>query len=140
MTIMNCPKGQLLYILLHDNGNSPFVAFDVEVSDEWRERTKKRLILETRDIEDAVELNNPKLARHVRFDDRYNWKCNDCLYISECNEHLRDEIPLPITSLRWLDSYRGVKRSLKIPERKNKMINGISNASKVAKTYVDKRM
>jgi hypothetical protein len=137
---MNCPKGQLLYILLHDNGNSPFVAFDVEVSDEWRERTKKRLILETRDIEDAVELNNPKLARHVRFDDRYNWKCNDCLYISECNEHLRDEIPLPITSLRWLDSYRGVKRSLKIPERKNKMINGISNASKVAKTYVDKRM
>jgi len=30
---------------------------------------------ETRDIEDAVELNDPTLARHVRFDSRYNWKC-----------------------------------------------------------------
>ena len=101
MTLHNCPKGQLLYFLLHNDGDSPFVAFDIEVSDEWRAKTRKRLILETRDIEDAVELNNPKLARHVRFDDRYNWKCNDCLYISECNEHLRDEIPLPITSMRW---------------------------------------
>ena len=36
------------------------------VSEEWRAKTRKRLILETRDIEDTVELNN----RHVRFDDR----------------------------------------------------------------------
>jgi hypothetical protein len=28
-----------------------------------------------------------------------------------------DEIPLPITSLRWWDTYRGTKRSLEIPEK-----------------------
>ena len=39
------------------------------------------IVVVTHDIEDAVELNQPKLARHVRFDDRYNWKCNGCQYI-----------------------------------------------------------
>ena len=94
-------------------------------------KTKKRLILETRDIEDAVELNNPKLARHVRFDDRYNWKCNVCLYICECNEHLRDEIPIPIkdpSSLRWWDSYRGTKRAIEIPEKWKKLNGGPKKA------------
>ena len=122
---MNCPKGQLLYILLHNDGDNPFVAFDIEVNDEWRARTKKRLILETRDIEDAIELNNPKLARHVRFDSRYNFKCNGCLYVMECNEHLKEEIPLEKSKLRWWDSYNGKQRSLEIPPRWKKL-NGIS--------------
>jgi len=39
-------------------------------------QTGARLVKETRDIEDAVELNDPTLARHVRFDSRYNWKCD----------------------------------------------------------------
>ena len=122
MTIMDCPKGQLLYILLHNDGDLPFVAFDIEVSEEWRTSTKRRLILETRDIEDAVELNQPKLARHVRFDDRYNWKCNDCQYIMECNEHLKEEINLPRERRAWWDKgYNGKQRSLEIPEKwKNK--------------------
>jgi hypothetical protein len=75
------------------------------------------LVKETRDIEDAVELNDPTLARHVRFDSRYNWKCNGCEYIMECNEHLKDEIGLPVPERRWWDTYRGAKRSLKIPEK-----------------------
>lgn len=119
MTIMNCPKGQLLYILLHNDGDGPFVSFDIEVSDEWRAKTKKRLILETRDIEDGVELNNPKLARHVRFDSRYSWKCNDCLYVNECNEHLKEEIGLPTDLRRWWDlNYNGTQRKLEIPPSK----------------------
>ena len=108
MTIMGAPRGQLLNVLLK-NENYPFRAFDVKVIEEWRNNTKRRLILETRDIEDAIELNRPELARHVRFDDRYNWKCEGCSRKLECNEGLMSEINLPKDARRWWDTYQ--KRS-----------------------------
>lgn len=46
MTVTGARKGQLFYILLTNGGESPFRVFDVKVTDEWRENTKKRLILE----------------------------------------------------------------------------------------------
>ena len=65
-------KGQLLYVLLiNDDDDNPFRAFDVTITDKYREQTRARLVKETGDIEDAVELNDPTLARHVRFDSRY---------------------------------------------------------------------
>jgi hypothetical protein len=108
MTIMGAPRGQLLNVLLK-NENYPFRAFDVKVTEEWRNNTKRRLILETRDIEDAIELNRPELARHVRFDDRYNWKCEGCSRKLECDEGLMSEINLPKDARRWWDTYQ--KRS-----------------------------
>lgn len=36
------------------------------ITDKYREQTRARLVKETRDIEDAIELNDPTLARHVR--------------------------------------------------------------------------
>lgn len=79
------------------------------ITDKYREQTRARLVKETRDIEDAVELNDPTLARHVRFDSRYNWKCDYCSYKMECNGYLKDEIGLPIESRRWWDTYKGAK-------------------------------
>ena len=64
------------------------------------------MVKETRDIEDAVELNDPTLARHVRFVQDI-WKCNYCSYKMECDGCLRDEIGLPIESRRWWDTYKG---------------------------------
>jgi len=78
---MNCPKGQLLYILGANDGDSPLVEFDLEVSEEWRAKTKTRLVHETCDVEYAIELKNPRPTRHLRFDHRYNWKCDGCDYI-----------------------------------------------------------
>jgi|GEM_PF-1873768 len=114
---MNCPRGQLLYILLANDGDSLLVAFDLEVSEERRAGTKARSVPETCDVEDAIELKNPRPTRHVRFDNRYNWKCDGCDYIEECNEHLRAEIDLPTNERRWWDTYRGAKRSRTIPEK-----------------------
>jgi hypothetical protein len=39
------------------------------------------VVVVTHDVEYTVELNQPKFARQVRFDDRYNWKYNGCQYI-----------------------------------------------------------
>ena len=114
MTITDAPRGQLLYVLLK-NENNPFRAFDVKVTEEWRNNTKRRLILETRDIEDAIELNRPELARHVRFDDRYNWKCVGCSHKLECDEGLINEINIPKDARRWWDTYQ--KRSLEVKKR-----------------------
>jgi hypothetical protein len=75
------------------------------------------LILETRDIEDAVELFDPTLARHVRFDDRYNWKCNYCSHKTECDGYLIDEIGLPVESRRWWDIYKDRQRHLEVPKK-----------------------
>jgi hypothetical protein len=44
---------------------------------------------QTRAIEDSVELKDPKLTRHVRFDARYNWKCNGCSHKDECDNVLK---------------------------------------------------
>jgi hypothetical protein len=52
------------------------------------------LIKETRDIDDATELNGPELARHVRFNSQYQWKCLGCMYKTECDEYLKNEINL----------------------------------------------
>jgi hypothetical protein len=52
MTTTDAPRGQLLYVLLK-NENYPFRTFDIKVTEEWKYNTKRRLILETRDIEDA---------------------------------------------------------------------------------------
>ncbi len=56
----------MFYCRTNDDDN-PFRAFDVTITDMYREQTRARLVKETRDIEDAVELNDPTLARHVRF-------------------------------------------------------------------------
>ena len=53
MTITGAKKGQLLHVLLTNNDENPFRAYDVTVSDELRDQMKKRLIKETRDIEDS---------------------------------------------------------------------------------------
>ena len=87
------------------------------ITDKYRKQTRARLVKETRDIEDAVELNDPTLARHVRFDSRYNWKCDYCSYKMECNGYLKDEIGLPIESRRWWDTYKGAQRSIEVPKR-----------------------
>ncbi len=79
------------------------------------------VVVVTHDIEDAVELNNLKLARHITFDDRYNWKCNNCQYIMECNERLKDEIPLEYGKRRWWDTCSGSKKSLEVPEKWKKL-------------------
>jgi hypothetical protein len=81
MTITGARRGKLLYVLLQNDSENPFRIFDIFVTDEWRENTKRRLIKETRDIDDATELNRPELARHVRFDSRYQWKCLGSSYI-----------------------------------------------------------
>lgn len=47
MTITGAKKGQLLYVLLTNNDENPFRAYDVTVLDEERARTKQRLIRET---------------------------------------------------------------------------------------------
>ena len=87
------------------------------ITDKYRKQTRARLVKETRDIEDAVELNDPTLARHVRFDSRYNWKCDYCSYKMECNGYLKDEIGLPIESRRWWNTYKGVQRRIEVPKR-----------------------
>jgi hypothetical protein len=115
MTITDAKKGQLLYVLLTNKDENPFRAYDVVVSDEERARMKQRLIRETRDIEDSIELKDPTLTRHVRFDTRYNWKCDYCSYKMECDEYLINEINLPKDKRRWWDVYE--RRSLLTPKR-----------------------
>jgi hypothetical protein len=100
---------------------APFRVFDVKVTDELRENTKRRLILETRDIEDAVELFDPTLARHVRFDDRYNWKCIYCDYKTKYDEYLQKELDIPVEKRKWWDKgYNGAKRRLEVPKKWSK--------------------
>jgi hypothetical protein len=69
---------------------------------------------QTRAIEDSVELKDPTLTRHVRFDSRYNWKCEGCSHRIECDKYLIDEISLPKDKRRWWDVYE--KRSLIVPK------------------------
>ena len=87
------------------------------ITDKYREQIRARLVKETRDIEDAVELNDTTVARHVRFDSRYNWKCDYCSYKMECNGYLKDEIDLPIESRRRWDMYKGAHRRIEVPKR-----------------------
>jgi hypothetical protein len=115
MTITGMKKGQLLYVLLPNDTDNPFRAFDVTVTDALRAQMKERLIKETRDIDDGYELKDPTLTRHVRFDTRYNWKCDYCSYKMECDEYLKHEINLPKDKRRWWDVYE--RRSLLTPKR-----------------------
>jgi hypothetical protein len=105
-----------LYVLLTSNDTYPFRAFDIPITDELRAKMKKGLIRETRDIDDAIELKDPTLVRHVRFDDRYNWKCVDCSHQQECDSYLLDEIRLPVDKRRWWDIYCH-RRTLTIPKK-----------------------
>jgi hypothetical protein len=114
MTTTAAPRGQLLYVLLK-NENYPFRTFDIKITEEWKNNTKRRLILETRDIEDAIELNRPELARHLRFDDTYSWECEWCSHKLECDEGLINEINLPKDQRRWWDTYQ--KRSIEVKKR-----------------------
>lgn len=117
MAIKSAKKGQLLYVLLINNDDNPFRAFDVTITDEYREQTRARLVKETGDIEDAVELSDPTLARHVRFDSRYNWKCNYCSHKTGCDGYLRDEIGLPVAERRWWDTYKGRQSHMEVPKK-----------------------
>lgn len=87
------------------------------ITDKYRKQTRARLVKETRDIEDSVELNDPTLARQVRFDSRYNWKCQYCPYKMECDEYLKVEVGLPTTERRWWDTYKGMQRRIEVPKR-----------------------
>ena len=52
------------------------------------------VVVVTHETEDAVELNQPKSARHLRFDVDITGNAMVVNTFWECNEHLKDEIPL----------------------------------------------
>ena len=88
-----------------------------------RERHKKRLIRETRD---TVELKMLKLARRIRFDEQYIWKCRYCNYKTECDSVLETELNILPKEHRWriigiiLMSHRSQEYMVEKPFKRSK--------------------
>lgn len=86
MAVLNAPKGVILYQLLMNFDNKPFVEFEVTMTDKERKATLRKLENLAENMSNALEQKNPAKAVHVMNDKDLNFQCNSCPYYQQCKE------------------------------------------------------
>lgn len=84
MALTDSDIGYLVYQLLLNFDDNPFVIFEVKMSKNERVAMLRDMVYKGVNLHKGIEEKNPALTSHIADDINKNWKCNYCKYFDDC--------------------------------------------------------
>jgi len=84
MAMTDSDKGKILVQCLLHFGDTPFLEFNHTMTKAQREQTLAKLTADAILLKQAIERKDPNIARHIAYEEEYNWQCRYCPYAKEC--------------------------------------------------------
>lgn len=86
MAMQGASTGYMIYQCLLHFGDSPWKAFKVTMTEQERQTRLEKLVREITSLQNAIKAKDPSMARGVYLDKDLKWLCEDCPYMTECEE------------------------------------------------------
>jgi CRISPR/Cas system-associated exonuclease Cas4 (RecB family) len=81
MAIKGSDEGRIIYLI---NKIADSKSFQIHMTEEQRKKQLEKLESNAKSLQDAINAQDPSIAKTIYEDDEMRWMCNKCPYLQEC--------------------------------------------------------